>query len=161
MLSYVYVRSDKLIRNQNLLIPALVSLLIYLILSYVIVPLWQRYRGRYSRYVPLEAISTHTSSARQRVQGLLVGFLVPSRWRSDYQSSRFAVSAQEGSDSAFDGEDGEELFEITDGRREALSLDERRGHDENGSRLSRDLEEGFRDDSDNDETTVNPIGTTR
>ena len=38
-------------------------------------------------------------------------------------------------------------------RREALSLDARRGHDGEG-RLSRDLEEGFRDDSD-DETNAN------
>jgi hypothetical protein len=87
---------------------------------------------------------------------------VPLRWRSDYQSSRFAVSAQEGSESAFGDEDGEELFEITDGRREALSLDERRGHEENGTRLSRDLEEGFRDDSsDNDETTTDSMEITR
>jgi hypothetical protein len=42
---------------------------------------------------------------------------------------------------------------VDDNRREALSLDARRGHDEE-RRLSRDLEEGFRDDSD-DETNAN------
>lgn len=42
---------------------------------------------------------------------------------------------------------------MDDNRREALSLDARRGHDMEG-RLSRDLEEGFRDDSD-DEANAN------
>ena len=36
-------------------------------------------------------------------------------------------------------------------RREALSLDARRGQDDDGRRLSRDLEEGFKDDSDDDD----------
>lgn len=51
----------------------------------------------------------------------------------------------------FDEEDGEELFEVEDGRREALSLDAGRGRDLDGRRLSRDLEEGFKDDSDEDD----------
>lgn len=40
---------------------------------------------------------------------------------------------------------------MDDNRREALSLDARRGRDEDGRRLSRDLEEGFKDDSSDDE----------
>lgn len=59
------------------------------------------------------------------------------------------MSAQDGSVSDFDEEEGEELYEVDDNRREALSLDARRGRNEDGSRLSRDLEEGFKDDSDN------------
>lgn len=53
----------------------------------------------------------------------------------------------------FDSEDGEELYdvEVDDNRREALSLDARRGRHEDGSRLSRDLEEGFKDDSDDED----------
>jgi len=136
----------------SLLIPAAVSLLLFFMISYIVVPLWQRYRGRYSRYVPLESINTHTSSVRQRVQGLLAGFFLLSIWRTGYQSS---VDPHEGSEDAFDEEDGEELFEIPDGRREALSLDERRGCDGTEARLTRDLEEGFRDDSDNGETAPN------
>lgn len=61
------------------------------------------------------------------------------------------MSAQDGSD--FDEDEGEELFEVDDHRREALSLDARRGRDEDGLRLSRDLEEGFKDDSDGEEGT--------
>jgi hypothetical protein len=79
---------------------------------------------------------------------------LPSSWRSNL-SGRFAANADDGSDQGFDDEDGEELFEVDDNRREALSLDARRGHDGEG-RLSRDLEEGFRDDSD-DETNANQV----
>ena len=38
-------------------------------------------------------------------------------------------------------------------RREALSLDARRGRDDDGRRLSRDLEEGIKDDSDDEDDT--------
>lgn len=40
---------------------------------------------------------------------------------------------------------------MDDGRREALSLDARRGRDIDDRRLSRDLEEGFKDDSDEED----------
>jgi hypothetical protein len=129
-------------------IPAAIAFLIYLLLSYVVVPLWQRYRGRYSRYIPLDTITTHTTSLRQRFQDILTRLLLPSSWRSNL-SGRFTASAD---DQGFDDEDGEELFEVDDNRREALSLDARRGDGAEG-RLSRDLEEGFRDDSD-DETNA-------
>jgi hypothetical protein len=65
------------------------------------------------------------------------------------------VSAQDGSSSDFDEEEGEELYEVDDNRREALSLDARRGRNEDGSRLSRDLEEGFKDDSDDEDDLPN------
>jgi len=63
------------------------------------------------------------------------------------------VSAQDGSDSEWEDE-GEELFDIDDNRREALSLDARRGRDDVGRRLSRDLEEGFKDDSEDEDDTI-------
>lgn len=133
-------------------LPAAVALALYVLLSYIIVPLWQRYRGRYSRYIPLDTIGSHTSSLRHGLQDVLTRFLVPSSWRSNFQSRRFGLNTTGGSDSGFDEEDGEELFEVDDSRREALSLDASRGHDEDaGIRLSRDLEEGFRDDSDEDD----------
>jgi hypothetical protein len=61
------------------------------------------------------------------------------------------ISAQDGSGSEFDEEEGEELYEVDDNRREALSLDVRRGRDIDDRRLSRDLEEGFKDDSDDED----------
>jgi hypothetical protein len=76
---------------------------------------------------------------------------VPSTWRSQLSGERYTVNAQDGEESDFDEEEGEELFEVDDNRREAISLDARRGRDENGARLSRDLEEGFKDDSEDEE----------
>lgn len=49
-----------------------------------------------------------------------------------------------------DADEGEELFEIDERRRAALSLDASSRPDAEGRRLSRDLEEGFRDDSEED-----------
>jgi len=77
--------------------------------------------------------------------------LLPSSWRSDFNISRYTGSAQDGSDSGFDDEDGEELLDVDQRRREALSLDANRGLNDDGRRLSRDLEEGFRDESDDEE----------
>ncbi|KAE8450146.1 hypothetical protein EG329_006927 [Mollisiaceae sp. DMI_Dod_QoI] len=136
---------------KTLIIPALISLILYLIISYAVVPIWKRYRGRYSTYLPLDRISTETTSLRQRIQAALVSRLIPSTWRRDFGGERYTVSAQDGSGSDFDDEDGEELYEVDDGRREALSLDARRGRDLDSRRLSRDLEEGFKDDSDEDD----------
>ena len=65
--------------------------------------------------------------------------------------NRFAGSAADGTGSDFDEDDGEELYEVDSNRREALSLDARRGRDDDGRRLSRDLEEGFKDDSDDED----------
>ncbi len=136
---------------QTLIIPAIISLILYLVISHVVVPLWKRYRGRYSQYLPLDTISYQTTSFRQRIQGALVRHLIPSSWRSDFGRDRFVVSTQDGSGSDFDEDEGEELYEVDDNRREALSLDARRGRSEDSSRLSRDLEEGFRDDSDDED----------
>jgi hypothetical protein len=60
------------------------------------------------------------------------------------------VGAEDGAGSDFDDEEGEELYEVDDGHREALSLDAGRG-DPDGRRLSRDLEEGFKDDSEDED----------
>jgi len=140
---------------KTLVIPALISLILYLLISYLIVPIWKRYRGRYSNYLPLDTITTHTTSWRQRAQSAVVDLLVPSSWRRNW-NNRQTVSAQEGSGSDFDDDEGEELYEVDDHRREALSLDARRGRDEDGMRLSRDLEEGFKDESDDEETEADP-----
>jgi hypothetical protein len=133
-----------------LIIPAIISLILYLVVSYIIVPVWKRYRARYSQYLPLESISTQTTSFRQRVQGAFARYLLPSSLRSGLGHDRYAVSAQDVPGSDFDEEEGEELFDVDDNRREALSLDARRGAIDD-RRLSRDLEEGFKDDSDDED----------
>lgn len=137
---------------QTLLIPAIISLILYVLISFVIVPVWKRYRARYGQYLPLETISNRTTTLRHRAQAAAVRFILPSSWRADI--SRGRISAQDGAGSDFDEDDGEELFDVDDNRREALSLDARRGREDDGRRLSRDLEEGFKDDSDDDDDAI-------
>lgn len=76
--------------------------------------------------------------------------MLPSTWRSDFNQG-YIVSAEDGFGGGFDEDDGEELSDVDDHRREALSLDARRGAVDD-RRLSRDLEEGFKDDSDDEGT---------
>ena len=92
------------------------------------------------------------------MQTALAGVMLPSSWRSDLRRSRYAARAEDGETSEFDEEDGEELFEVDDNRREALSLDARRGRDDDGRRLSRDLEEGFKDDSEEEDEIDDRLG---
>ncbi|RFU32241.1 hypothetical protein B7463_g4117, partial [Scytalidium lignicola] len=146
---------------KTLIVPAIISLILYLLLSYLVVPVWKRYRNRYSQYIPLDRITTQTSSLRQRLQAALVGLLLPSSWRSDQNTHRFSATAEEeeGVNSDFDEDDGEELYEVDQNRREAISLDAQRRVDV-GRRLSRDLEEGFMDDSDDENAPTNDRSST-
>ncbi|KAI0457009.1 hypothetical protein F5B21DRAFT_501715 [Xylaria acuta] len=132
---------------KTLLIPALISLVLFLVLTYLVLPLWRYYRNRYSQYLPLGAISTQTTSLRIRTQDAIARwFSSMSRWRLR-NGDRVAVADDE-SDVGFSSEEGEELNEVDEARRHALSLDTHHQHADSNRRLSRDLEEGFRDDSD-------------
>jgi hypothetical protein len=131
-------------------LPAVVAFGLYLLLAYAIIPIWQRYRGRYSRYIPLDGISRQTTSLREHVQNTLARFILPSSWGPGLQWGRDTLEADDRSLEGYDTEDGEELSEVDEARREAISLDASRGPGIDGRRLSRDLEEGFRDDSDDD-----------
>ncbi|KAI6251226.1 hypothetical protein HI914_00445 [Erysiphe necator] len=144
---------------KTLAVTAIISLTFYLILSFVVVPIWKRYRRRYSNYLLLDRVSSNTFSVHQRVQAMIIKYLSPSFWGSQFLRSRHLSNADEGSD--FDDDDGEELYEVDNNRREALSLDALRDHSELGSRLSRDLEEGFRDDSDESDSEINILSHCR
>lgn len=79
--------------------------------------------------------------------------LLPSTWARARRSA--PVDGSDGldeDDGLFDDEDGEGMvgFDVDAQRREALER-RRSGACDGGVRLSRDLEEGFRDDSDDDE----------
>lgn len=146
----------------NIILPATIAGLFFLFLSFVLVPLWQRYRGRYSRYLPVDTISAQTSGFRERIQDAIGRWILPSRWRADFEASQHTVNAGEGSEHGFDDDDGgEELYELHGNRREALSLDARRGQGLDGARLSRDLEAGFADDSDDDSTDARAAASRR
>lgn len=110
---YLFVLTLNVI--QTLIIPALISLILYLLLTYLALPLWTRYRTRYS-YIPvplapsLDSISSRTSSLRARIQSLAGRFLVPSAWRR-----RTDVVSAEEDEEGLDFEEGEELGQVMGG----------------------------------------------
>ncbi|KAK4229882.1 hypothetical protein QBC38DRAFT_337525, partial [Podospora fimiseda] len=123
----------------TLFIPAVISLIIFVISTFIIVPLWRRYRNRYSQYLPLDTISTQTMSLRARFQSALTHFMI-STTRAR-MSDQLVVAER----SSFDSEDGEELGEVNEFSAERRTNDS--GIDST-RRLSRDLEQGFIDDSE-------------
>ncbi|KAI0169628.1 hypothetical protein GGR52DRAFT_573688 [Hypoxylon sp. FL1284] len=136
---------------KTLIVPAVISLILFLVSTYLLVPLWRHYHARYSQYLPLDRISNHTSSMRVRVQDAIARWITPSRWRIG-GGDGMIVGADDASDIGFSSEEGEELDEVDDDRRHALSLDTHHAESTDSMRrLSRDLEEGFRDDSDEED----------
>ncbi|RKF54746.1 putative checkpoint protein hus1 protein [Golovinomyces cichoracearum] len=131
---------------ETLTITATISLLFYLIVSFILKPIWRRYYGRYARYLPLDRASTQMHSLQQRVQVALIKFITTSLWKCRFLRSGQFSSRDDEID--FDDDVGQELYEVDNRRREALSLDYRRGCSDVQMRLSRDLEEGFKDDSE-------------
>ncbi|KAH0445040.1 hypothetical protein CcaCcLH18_00101 [Colletotrichum camelliae] len=134
---------------KTLIVPAVISLILFLVSTYVILPLWRKWRSRYSQYLPIDTISTSTVSLRHRIQNRIARMLVPSTW-SRNAHERLVVATD-----ASDDEDGEELGEVGEETRRAMSDDTRRSRHDSTRRLSRDLEEGFRDDSDDSDDDNN------
>lgn len=161
--------------SQTVFIPALISLVLYLVLSYGVIPFVRRYRHRYHQYLPLEQLSSRTTSFRQRIADGLTALVLPSTWLMRRRRARETVDGsselQNGNNNddvddedddggvyttmmGNDGGDGNAehmaSLELDSRRREAL--EGRRSELGDGDRrLSRDLEEGFRDDSDDED----------
>lgn len=72
--------------------------------------------------------------------------MVPSAWRRRLQDR--LVIADADSDAGFDSDDGEELGDVDESILESYEQSHHSAGDTR--RLSRDLEEGFRDDSDDE-----------
>lgn len=88
---------------------------------------------------------------------MIARWLVPSRWRFNSRD-RVVIGADDASDIGFSSEEGEELDDVDDDRRHALSLDTHIPvHTDSIRRLSRDLEEGFRDDSDEEDNNTRRV----
>jgi hypothetical protein len=136
------------------LVPGLISLVLYVLLSFAIIPLYRRHRQRYSQYLPLETISQHTSSLRSRISDAIVRFILPSAWlHGRPPGGRYSAGDGDGDGdgSWFDEEEGEGLvgFDVDIQRRERLERSDDNEHSDR--RLSRDLEEGFQDESEDEE----------
>ena len=138
---------------QTIFVPPLIALAIYLIIVYAIVPLY-RHRARYSQYIPisLPLSSSNTgrqgfvSRARERVLDVLSPFGIGNRWR------------RRGSQASVDSVFGDEELEDGMGIGEVVVANSRNSDAAEDRRLSRELEVGFRDDSDEEDLDVRTTG---
>lgn len=119
---------------QTLIVPAVTALIIFLVVSYVAVPVWRRARDRYSQYVPMDTISSSTLSLRHRLSSGLSNMIANPPWRR-YTSQSIVVGA-DGADDVLSN-DGEELTSVDPRTRQALAQHERDRPD-NARRLSRE-----------------------
>ncbi|KUI71804.1 hypothetical protein VM1G_06964 [Cytospora mali] len=148
---------------QTLIAPAIIALIVFLLATYILLPLWQRYRNsRYGAYLPLETISSGTQTLRHRIQNNIARWLVPSTWRERLQD-RLVVAGGSESDNGFNSDEGEELDEVPEDEDVRRRLEREAGRSRSSGRpdfvrrLSRDLEEGFRDESDEEtEPAIRP-----
>lgn len=131
--------------KQTILIPAAIALSIYILASCVIIPFFRRYHQRYSQYLPLHSISAHTLSLRDRIADKVMHFFLPSRWR-------WGAHVADHDTESIGDEEGEVLvgMDMDSVRRGTLQQQRRDNRADTQSRLSRDLEEGFMDDSDSE-----------
>lgn len=131
---------------QILFLPFLISSILYLLLAHLLLPLYRTHRARYNNYLPMPAsLSSTSDSIRSRAANFLTRLALP---RSQAQTSASGGVRRDSSEDLFGDEEGETMvgFDYRDrtergvrgGRVESLWSD---------GRLSRDLEEGFRDDS--------------
>ncbi|KAL9112672.1 MAG: hypothetical protein Q9227_002975 [Pyrenula ochraceoflavens] len=138
---------------KTVLVPALISLVLYLVITYAILPVVRQHRQRYAQYLPLATITQRTSTLRERISEAFVDFLVPASWRSHRQSATHYSDIVDNDEGLFEDEEGENMvgFDVTRSDRDALERGA--GEPDTQRRLSRELEEGFRDDSEeeNDE----------
>lgn len=134
------------LRKQTLIVPAIIALLVFLIATYILYPLWSRYRSsRYGAYLPLDSL-TDTASLRSRVQNAIGRWLVPATWRERLQD-RLVIGGQGGGDGpgddGFDSDEGEELDEVPEdedmrARLEREARRSRNGRPDLQRRLSRE-----------------------
>ncbi|KAK3951236.1 hypothetical protein QBC32DRAFT_344480 [Pseudoneurospora amorphoporcata] len=134
---------------KTLIVPAIIALILYLVLTLAVIPIWQRYRNRYSQYLPLETITDGASSLRQRVTDRITTWFITSAWRARLQDRIDVADNRPSTD--FDSDDGQELNDVDEALRRALERREQPSIDDSNRRLSRDLEQGFRDDSDEED----------
>jgi hypothetical protein len=132
---------------QTILIPLFFAAILYVLLALIVLPFVRRHRSRYSQYLPMPAgVPDFSSSWRTKVSDALYNLFAPSSWG---RQRRVVDGSAE--DELFDDEEGEGMVgfdPIDERRREAL--EQRRSIMEEERRLGRELEEGFKDDSDDE-----------
>lgn len=135
---------------KSLLVPLALAAILYLALAHAIVPFVRRHRSRYSQYLPMPAtVVDTTASWRSRIFDALSNLFVPSGWA---RPRHLDGSVDHNDDDLFDDEEGEGMvgFDPVDERRRE-ALEQRRSMMEEDRRLSRELEQGFKDESDDEQ----------
>ncbi|KFH46964.1 hypothetical protein ACRE_022350 [Hapsidospora chrysogenum ATCC 11550] len=119
---------------QTLVVPAVISLLLFLTGTYILLPAWRRYRARYAQYLPIDSLSSGTWSLRDRLTARLAAF---ANRREDRHLVPGAVDIDHRDE---DVDDGEELGDVDDRMRRAIESHERvaGGRPDNHRRLSRE-----------------------
>ncbi|KAM5383554.1 hypothetical protein ACJZ2D_002003 [Fusarium nematophilum] len=113
---------------KTLIVPAVISLLLFILFTYVLIPVWRRY-ARYSQYLPLDSLSSQTSSLWERITSRVAA------WRSNRD---VAFASDPGSDDGLDDEDGEELGHVDEDTWRQMEADTRAARPDNARRLSRE-----------------------
>ncbi|KAJ4136053.1 hypothetical protein NW768_003661 [Fusarium equiseti] len=113
---------------KTLVVPAVISLLLFILLTYVLIPLWRRY-ARYSQYLPLDTLSSQTSSLRERLTARIAA------WRSN---RGVAFASDDDFDDGLDDDDGEELGNVDEATWRQMEADTRAARPDNTRRLSRE-----------------------
>jgi hypothetical protein len=131
---------------KTLVIPALISLALFVTFTYAFIPLYRRYRARYAQYLPIDSISSTTLSLRDRITARIATFANRREDRHLSEGARAIDHRDESIDAA------EELNDVDDHMRLVIESHARSNSNrpDNTRRLSRELEEGFRDDSDDE-----------
>lgn len=170
---------------KTIFIPLLVAALLYVLVSFVLLPLHRRYVRKYQHYLPLHAASadsafstlsstTSPSWIRARLSGLYSSLSARLPFALPFAATPRTASAtqlggyNDDDDDDFDIDDGEGEgmvgFEPMERERRREALERQRGAQEasrSERRLSRELEEGFRDsssESENEGTDPRSIG---
>jgi hypothetical protein len=128
---------------QTLLLPLSLASILYILLAHLLLPFVRRHRSRYAQYLPMSMQSP--SSWRTRLSDALYNLFAPGAWTRDARVDHHH------DDELFDDEEGEGMvgFDPLDERRRE-ALEQRRSLVEQ-QRVGRELEEGFRDDSEDEE----------
>ena len=149
--AFFSVRWTTLTSAQSLFVPLLLAAILYVALAYAIIPFVRRHRSRYSQYLPMPAgVVEGTASWRTRISDALTNLFVPSGWARRRQVIVDGSGGEHNEDDLFDDEEGEGMIgfdPVNERRREAL---EQRRSMMDDRRLSRELEEGFKDESDDE-----------
>jgi hypothetical protein len=125
-----------------------ISILLYFLLFHLLLPLYRRHRARYSEYLPLgiaASSSTSPSNLRGRISDALHSFLPTFRLAENWLLPGRARVFSAADDEAGDEELEEAVWDGNDGGHHPEPRTEDRQR-----RLSRHLEEGFRDSSDDE-----------